>query len=194
MLLARERERARLGEVFGVGLAEVNAAAQPLWLTPRAETLLSDFFPVKGHRATSECLPDELEASLLRVLQPTGIVVGEGAALQPWRPVWQFAGPDERTLKVRLVPGESAGRWYLLLEETNAQAAARRLVCALRLTVREGEVLHWLREGKSNWEISAILGNSECTVGKHLENIFRKLNVGNRTAAVRMANEASTEL
>ena len=193
VLLARERERARLGEVFGAGLAEVNAAAQPLWLTPCAETLLSDFFPVKGHRTTSERLPDELEASLLRVLQPTGIVVAEGAALQPWRPVWQFAGPDGRTLKVRLVPGESAGRWYLLLEETNAHAAARRLVCALRLTVREGEVLHWLREGKSNWEISAILGNSESTVGKHLENIFRKLNVENRTAAVRMANEASTE-
>lgn len=192
--LARARERARLGDVFGAGLVELNSAGQPLWLTPRAETLLSDFFPVHGHQATSDRLPDELQTALWRVLTPTGILAVEGAALQPWCPIWQFAGPDERTLKARLVPGEVAGCWYLLLEETNAQSAARQLMRALRLTLREGEVLYWLREGKTNWEMSAILGNSEKTVSKHLENIFRKLNVENRTAAVRVAMEASTNL
>ena len=192
--LLRERERARLGEVFGTGLAEVNTRAQLLWSTPRAEALLAEFFPAGGPAATSGGLPVELRTPLLRVLPPERGVISAEASLKPWKPVWQFAGPDDRTLKVRLVPGTTAGSWYLLLEERNVQTAAGQLARALRLTLREGEVLCWLREGKTNWEMSVILGNTEKTVGKHLENIFRKLNVENRTAAVRVALEASAGL
>ena len=51
------------------------------------------------------------------------------------------------------------------------------------LTLREREVLHWLARGKTNAEIGAILGISAATVGKHLEHIYPKLGVENRTAA-----------
>lgn len=57
------------------------------------------------------------------------------------------------------------------------------------LTLREREVLRWLARGKSNAEIGAILGISAATVGKHLEHIYPKLGVENRTAAASFASE-----
>ena len=59
------------------------------------------------------------------------------------------------------------------------------------LTLREREVLHWLARGKSNGEIAAILGISSATVGKHLEHIYPKLGVENRTAAAAIATNAT---
>ena len=54
------------------------------------------------------------------------------------------------------------------------------------LSHREGEVLAWLAEGKSDWEIGSILLISEKTVNFHVENAKRKLACGNRIqAAVR---------
>lgn len=52
------------------------------------------------------------------------------------------------------------------------------------LSVREIEVLNWLKHGKSTWDISAILGISERTVNFHVNNITRKLDAVNRTQAV----------
>lgn len=52
------------------------------------------------------------------------------------------------------------------------------------LTRRELEVLKWIPEGKTNWEISQIMGISEATVKFHLLNIFNKLDVVNRGHAV----------
>ena len=51
------------------------------------------------------------------------------------------------------------------------------------LTNRENDVLHWIAAGKSNREMAEILGLSPGTVSKHLEHIFQKLGVENRTAA-----------
>lgn len=52
------------------------------------------------------------------------------------------------------------------------------------LTKREREIHRWICDGKSNDEIATILGISDRTVSKHCENIFRKLNVENRKAAM----------
>lgn len=53
----------------------------------------------------------------------------------------------------------------------------------LGLTPREAEVLLWLAQGKSNPEISMILGAAEGTIKKHIEHIFEKLAVESRNAA-----------
>ena len=93
---------------------------------------------------------------------------------------------------MRLVAGATPGRWHLLLEEIAAVTPARARGRALkRLTARETEVLSWLPQGKTNWEIGRILGVAEKTVGKHLENIFAKLHVENRLTAVRLLAGAS---
>ncbi|MGJ7509017.1 response regulator transcription factor [Variovorax sp. GT1P44] len=52
------------------------------------------------------------------------------------------------------------------------------------LTLREGEVMHWLSRGKTDAEIAALLAISPRTVHKHLEHIYVKLGVETRTAAV----------
>src|SRR5262245_48513144 len=60
---------------------------------------------------------------------------------------------------------------------------------ALGLTPREAEVLLWVAQGKSNGEISTILGTAENTVKKHLQNLFEKLGIESRNAATVRALE-----
>jgi LuxR family transcriptional regulator, quorum-sensing system regulator CviR len=55
------------------------------------------------------------------------------------------------------------------------------------LTPREIEVLKWIMEGKSSWEISMIFRKSESVVNFHIKNIIRKLNAMNRIHAVSIA-------
>jgi len=55
------------------------------------------------------------------------------------------------------------------------------------ISSREKEVLNWLKQGKSSWEISVILGISERTVNFHVYNIMGKLGVANRPQAVAAA-------
>lgn len=59
----------------------------------------------------------------------------------------------------------------------------------LGLTDREAEVLLWVAQGKSNGEISIILGAAENTVKKHLQHIFEKLGLESRNAATMRALE-----
>lgn len=54
----------------------------------------------------------------------------------------------------------------------------------IRLTPRERDVLRWVAEGKSDWEISVILGLSEATVRFHVDNARRKLHAATRAHAV----------
>jgi DNA-binding CsgD family transcriptional regulator len=57
------------------------------------------------------------------------------------------------------------------------------------LSPREREVLAHVASGKTNREIAAVLVISEHTVGRHLDNVFAKLGVGSRAAAIAYAME-----
>jgi DNA-binding CsgD family transcriptional regulator len=54
----------------------------------------------------------------------------------------------------------------------------------VQLTPREREVLAWVARGKTNAEIARLLWLAPGTVRKHLENVYAKLGVSTRTAAV----------
>lgn len=56
-----------------------------------------------------------------------------------------------------------------------------------QLSERQRQILRWLNEGKTNWEISQILEITEKNVKYHVEQIFAKLEVRNRTQAVAKA-------
>jgi len=55
------------------------------------------------------------------------------------------------------------------------------------LTIREKEVLNWLKQGKTSWDISVILGISGRTVNFHVYNIMEKLGATNRPQAIAVA-------
>jgi LuxR family quorum sensing-dependent transcriptional regulator len=55
------------------------------------------------------------------------------------------------------------------------------------LTKRETEVLHFVAEGKTNWEIGKILNLSEFSIKDHVHNLTLKLKATNRTQAVAVA-------
>ncbi len=58
---------------------------------------------------------------------------------------------------------------------------------SLGLTARETEVLTWIAQGKTNYEIGVILSACTGTICKHVEHILSKLFVENRTAAAGIA-------
>ena len=55
------------------------------------------------------------------------------------------------------------------------------------LTPREGEILNWIMQGKSTWDISTIINISERTVKFHIDNAIKKLGAVNRAHAVAIA-------
>jgi DNA-binding NarL/FixJ family response regulator len=59
----------------------------------------------------------------------------------------------------------------------------------LGLTPRATETLLWLAQGKTNADIATILGITESTVKKHVQEIFEKLGVETRGAATVRALE-----
>jgi DNA-binding CsgD family transcriptional regulator len=63
----------------------------------------------------------------------------------------------------------------------------QQLVTAFALSAREAEVLLWLSRGKTNKEIAHILAISARTINKHLEQVFKKVGVDNRTQAAAQA-------
>lgn len=73
--------------------------------------------------------------------------------------------------------------------EFNPDFSSAEPLVALGLTPREAEVLLWVAQGKSNPEISIILGAAEKTIKVHLGHIFEKLGVDNRNAAAMRAIE-----
>lgn len=63
----------------------------------------------------------------------------------------------------------------------------RREVNKIKLTPRELEILKWLSDGKSNWDISVILKRSQRVIKWHAQNFMEKLGAQNRTHAVAIA-------
>ena len=63
----------------------------------------------------------------------------------------------------------------------------RRQTTKNKLTARENEVLRWVANGKSAWEIGEILSITKRTVDEHVHTGVRKLGAVNRTHAVALA-------
>lgn len=79
----------------------------------------------------------------------------------------------------------------LQLFTVHAQEAALRLLVSPelqpekpRLTPRELEALRWTMDGKTAWEVGALLGISERTAVMHVNNAMHKLGCSNKHQAV----------
>jgi DNA-binding NarL/FixJ family response regulator len=88
---------------------------------------------------------------------------------------------------------ETVGQGHLINPPPGAALLADKRIPAesplgsLGLTPREAEVLTWIAQGKSNYEIGVILSACTGTICKHVEHILAKLSVENRTAAAAVA-------
>ncbi len=90
-------------------------------------------------------------------------------------------------LSLSFVGQHTNGEALIKLIDGKRPTEAALLRARLELTDRESEVLFWVAHGKSNREVAQILSVSPRTVNKHLELIFPKLGVENRTAAAAVA-------
>lgn len=174
---ARLTQSARAAlDVSGRFLFAVNREGNVLWATPQAQKLLSDHH---GAQADDFVLPPPL-LQWLEHAKAKGSSKSQGASL-----------PDNPQLRLFYM-GETAPNEFLLrLSRESGTALPPEFTSELGLTTREGEVLAWLSKGKTNRDIAQILGLSPRTVDKHLEQIYAKLGVENRTAAAAIAANAT---
>ncbi len=92
-----------------------------------------------------------------------------------------------RKLILRLVPDRAAGHYLLLLEEQ--ESLSLKALDYLGLSRRETQVLLGLIKGLNNYAIAEQFGIKSGTVRKHLENIYRKLQVQSRSEAISTASK-----
>jgi len=116
-----------------------------------------------------------------------------GATLRggAWAYVLKSAHPDDIAVAVRQAFVHSI-HLAASLESAGAPAATARTPDRSGLSVltrREREILTLVAEGRSNSAMAKQLWVTEQTVKFHLSNIYRKLDVPNRTAATRWAHE-----
>ena len=99
--------------------------------------------------------------------------------------VIKTAHPDDLAAAVRQVFEHSI---YLAdARSKRTHVASETLEESPALTRRELEILEHVAEGLSNAELAKMLWVTEQTIKFHLSNIYRKLNVANRTEASRWA-------
>ena len=110
----------------------------------------------------------------------TGIVSDEQGAAS----LFSFAGPSMADH-----PRHMAVLEYLVphLHVALMRVASHTTLNDFVLSTREREVLGWMKEGKTSWEISQILHISERTVNFHVQNILSKLQASTRGHAIALA-------
>jgi DNA-binding NarL/FixJ family response regulator len=180
MATSRMALRARSAlDASGRHLLATDRHGAVIWSTPKAHSLLD--LDIDDDDATAA-----RRAAQLRALIPDQRVNApdQRAKAQKEAIITTRAGVRIRIVYLGLVSGDEL---LFCLTEADESGAESALARALSVTPRESEVLLWLSRGKSNADIAAILGMSARTVDKHLEQIYKKMGVENRTAAVRMA-------
>jgi DNA-binding NarL/FixJ family response regulator len=151
-------------DTLGQNSLAVDAKGNILWSTPNTHSLLA------GYGADQQWISTTLPIYIAPWL--------EAGAIEPLL-IEDLSEP----LIVKTMDKELAEERLLVIEPANKPKEEDLLREKFELTPRESVVLVWISRGKTNQEIAMILDFSPRTVNKHLEQIFRKLGVENRTTA-----------
>jgi DNA-binding response OmpR family regulator/DNA-binding CsgD family transcriptional regulator len=164
-------------DAFGRFLLAASHTGRILWCTPQAGRLLGKAFT--DFDTDQYVLPRDVQEWLHQcaAAAPTSSPPPIDLKADAFAPKLQLLyvgqiGPDENLL--RLIEGDLGSDQTVLRKK-------------LSVTEREAEVLLWIARGKSNRDIAEILSLSPRTVNKHLEQIYAKLGVENRTSAAALA-------
>ena len=175
---ARLTQSARAAlDVSGRYLLAVNSLGKIMWATPQAQKLLSDTLSADSDDVV---LPDPIPQWLDQTRKGKA---GSKTAIMATL-------PGNEQLRLQYMGRLGANEFLLRLAKDSGTETPAEFSSELGLTTREGEVLSWLSKGKTNRDIAQILGLSPRTVDKHLEQIYSKLGVENRTAAAAIAVNA----
>jgi len=176
---ARLTQSARAAlDVSGRYLLAVNGVGKIMWATPQAQKLLSD--TLSPDSDDDVVLPQPIPQWLDQARKGKA---GSKAAIMT-------ALPGNEQLRLQYMGRLGSNEFLLRLAKDSGTETPAEFSSELGLTTREGEVLSWLSKGKTNRDIAQILGLSPRTVDKHLEQIYSKLGVENRTAAAAIAVNA----
>ena len=147
------------------------------WVSPRAQQLLVRYLGWPNDR--SHALPDVVADWMAH---QQSLLDDDDDVPPPRRALVISRGNSY--LRVRLLTDNE--QTFLLLDDGHPGMDPMGLA-TLGLTKRETEVLAWVARGKTNVDTATILGARPATIAKHLEHIFRKLDVETRTAAAARA-------
>jgi DNA-binding response OmpR family regulator len=171
---ARMTQSARAAlDVSGRYLLAINGQGKIVWATPQAQKMLSENLPSSGEEFA---LPESMLQWLTQVQNGKAKSKTQTASL-----------PENEQLQLQYMGKLGPNEFLLRLAKDSSADTPTEFSSELGLTTREGEVLSWLSKGKTNRDIAQILGLSPRTVDKHLEQIYAKLGVENRTAAAAIA-------
>ncbi|MES2676535.1 MAG: DNA-binding response regulator [Pseudomonadota bacterium] len=171
---ARMTQSARMAlDTAGQFLFTVNLHGQLLWATPQVHQLLDSMPGDQNAQGLSVCLPQLLQDWFKH--KPTTGHHLKLSQLDPPLTIEMLNFIDNREYLLRLTNQHKPADDTRVFKEQFA------------VTGREADVLLWIAHGKTNREIGLILEMSPRTVNKHLEQIFKKLGVENRTSAAALA-------
>jgi DNA-binding response OmpR family regulator len=177
---ARLTQSARAAlDVSGRFLFAVNGQGRLMWATPQAQKLLSSVLAADSDDGL--LLPPAMQQWLGQVQK---VKAGSKTAAMA-------SFPNDDALRLQYMGKLGPNEFLLRLAKDSSTDTPAEFSSELGLTSREGEVLSWLSKGKTNRDIAQILGLSPRTVDKHLEQIYSKLGVENRTAAAAIAVNAT---
>ena len=153
-------------DVSGHYLFSAYASGEILWATPHAYEAFESLGV--SNEASAQSLAKKISQLIASEVKPQrGVHVEQDGLAFDIRYVNQVA-EDEYLLRI-----------VDLLGDSDTEVLKKEF----ELTDRESEVLSWISQGKTNREIGIILSMSPRTVNKHLEQIYKKLGVENRTTA-----------
>ena len=145
------------------------------WFTPQAFRMLEERVGCSVSGSERLRLPSELAAWLRRSAAQSASVGSRAVEM-----VYTHGGLQSR---ISFVGQAERGEILFRISDAAPHDALAAVRARYSLTQRETEVLSWIAQGKSNRDIASILSLSPRTIDKHLEVIFGKLAVENRTAA-----------
>ncbi len=166
-------------EIEARGIVAVDSKGKPVFVSEFARRLFDKYLPGEKRKANS--LPETVASWI----KQTNLIAKANKFTLPVEPLKITNQKGE--LIVRLTYNEPSREIILLLEEK--RFATPKLFEQLNMTKREAEMLFWITQGKSDEVIARLCGISPRTVHKHVENIYTKLGVETRTAAMLRALE-----
>ena len=173
-----------------VGRSTSGAEALALVQRLRPDLLVTDIDAADGEGAGLTCLREarkhvpELRGIVLSLSEDTQLI---DAALQAGATAYvlKSAHPDDLASAMRQAFTHSV---YFAPPGGVSNGHARKgSADGADLTKREREILQHVTEGYSNAQLARILWVTEQTIKFHLSNVYRKLEVSNRTEAARWA-------